>query len=348
MYREKIKKIAIVDFDVHHGNGTEEIVKFLQKSKISIKNENKICSMTIEKSVCNPWLDYDDSNDVLFVSLHGFDEEYPSMFYPSSGSLQDNTSKDSDIYPGGILNVPINKLTKFSHMYRNLFRARVIPRLIKFKPDLILISAGFDGHEHEEINNSYMSLTEFDYRWMTEELMKIAKKYSEGRLISVLEGGYNINSGVVSSFAQSVMTHTKFINICANKNSEECRIFTKIKRKREFERDSENYKNLKKFRKGSEEDVVLDPFYEEPKFDKNRLRSTRSRPFDQKTSGTEIIVEGSPKLSIEVTPSIIPPINYSKSMTELSFNEIKGMNMDNPYTDLQFEEKENNGNYILF
>lgn len=255
MYREKVKKIAIVDFDVHHGNGTEEIVKFLKKTKVSLKNENKICSFTMEKSVCNPWLDYDDSSDVLFVSIHGYDEDKPSLFYPSSGSVQDNTSKESEIYPGGILNVPINKLTKFSHMYRNLFRARVMPRLIKFKPDLIFVSAGFDGHDHEEINNSYMSLTEFDYRWMTEELMKIAKKYSEGRLISVLEGGYNINSGVVSSFAQSVMTHSKFINICANKNSEECRIFTKIKRKREFERDFENYKNFKKFKQSSSEEV---------------------------------------------------------------------------------------------
>lgn len=108
------------------------------------------------------------------------------------------------------MNVPISDdETKYSPGYRNLFRRRVLTRLHKFKPDFIFISAGFDSHENEEINGGYVKLTEFDYDWMTRELVKIAKKYSKGRMVSVLEGGYNIKTGVISSFAQSVMYHVK-------------------------------------------------------------------------------------------------------------------------------------------
>jgi hypothetical protein len=183
---------------------------------------------------------------VLFISTHAYDEEAPGKFYPSSGTLEENNDKDSVIYPGGILNVPIHGDKKLSYGYRNLFRSKIIPRLIKFKPDLIFVSAGFDGHANEHINSSYMKLTEYDYRWITEELMKIANRFSKGRLISVLEGGYNINNGVVSSFAQSVLYHAKFLNICANKNKEKCLILSKVRRKREYLRDLDNYKTFKK------------------------------------------------------------------------------------------------------
>jgi hypothetical protein len=150
------------------------------------------------------------------------------------------------------LNIPINGPMKYSHGYRSIFRGRITPRLMKFQPDIIFISAGFDGHENEFINASYMKLNEHDYRWMTEEIMRIANKCCKSRVISVLEGGYNINSGVVSSFSQSVMTHVKFLNICSNKNKEE---FTtcKIKRKKEFLLDYENFKRAKKFKSNAEE-----------------------------------------------------------------------------------------------
>jgi hypothetical protein len=80
---------------------------------------------------------------------------------------------------------------------------------------------------------------------MTEEIMKISMKYSQGRVISVLEGGYNINSGVVSSFAQSVYTHVKFLNIGSQKN-EEVEKKSKMKRKRDYLSDLENYRRSKK------------------------------------------------------------------------------------------------------
>jgi acetoin utilization deacetylase AcuC-like enzyme len=250
-YRSKIKKIAIVDFDVHHGNGTEEIIRNLSKHTYKVTSTNKICETTFQTTLCKPWLDEEDPQNVLFVSIHGFDEEQPGNFYPSSGKYSDNTSKESPIYPGGILNIPINGPMKLSHGYRNIFRMKVTPRLMKFQPDIIFISAGFDGHENEEINASYMKLTEHDYRWMTEEICRVANIYSEGRVISVLEGGYNINTGVVSSFAQSVMTHTKFLNICANKNIEQVTT-CKVKRKKEFLTDFENYKRAKKHKTGVE------------------------------------------------------------------------------------------------
>jgi acetoin utilization deacetylase AcuC-like enzyme len=103
-------------------------------------------------------LDYDDPHNSLFISLHGYDENQPRNFYPSSGSLNSNTYKDDAIYPGGVLNVPISENSKCSYAYRNLFRLKVVPRLNKFKPDLIFISAGFDGHENEEMNIGYMKL----------------------------------------------------------------------------------------------------------------------------------------------------------------------------------------------
>ncbi len=155
-YRDVIKKIAIVDFDVHHGNGTEDIVKNLQKNiyDLTFGNENLEGGLTLslKKIICKPWLDFDDSDNVLFVSLHAYDVDNPEYFYPSSGSGQTNTIRGSKPYPAGILNIPILGENKYSPEYKQIFLNRVIPRLHKFKPDLILISAGFDGHELEEMN----------------------------------------------------------------------------------------------------------------------------------------------------------------------------------------------------
>jgi len=267
-YRDVIKKIAIVDFDVHHGNGTEDIVKNLQKNiyDLTFGNENLEGGLTLslKKIICKPWLDFDDSDNVLFVSLHAYDVDNPEYFYPSSGSGQTNTIRGSKPYPAGILNIPILGENKYSPEYKQIFLNRVIPRLHKFKPDLILISAGFDGHELEEMNMNYMKLNENDYRLITEELTKIANKYSEGRIVSVLEGGYNIDSGIVSSFAQSVMTHTKFLNIGLNKfyydinNNDELNENSnlnsmniaryKAKRKKEYFQDQANYRKIKKMK----------------------------------------------------------------------------------------------------
>lgn len=211
-------RIAIVDFDVHHGNGTEELVRNLnEKNKITFRKESLFGAYQTELNICTPWLNYDDKKEILFISLHGFDEDQPDNFYPCCGSDKENTrSSEDSIFPGGVLNIPLSSETKYSHNYRNLFTSKVVSRLHLFKPDIILISAGFDGHENELINHDYSRLTEFDYRWITKELCNVADKYCNGRVVSLLEGGYNIHSGVVSSFVQSVSYH---VNELLNYNS---------------------------------------------------------------------------------------------------------------------------------
>lgn len=327
-YKDQIKKIAIVDFDVHHGNGTQEIVKFLSKTLLSIKSENKFGDVTINQQIFKPWRDFDDAKNVLFVSTHVYDEEEPGRFYPSSGVDEENTEKDSDIYPGGIMNIPIFGEKKMSHGYRNSFRMKVIPRLIKFKPDMIFVSAGFDGHNNEHINNSYMKLTEFDYRWLTEELMKIANRFSEGRLISVLEGGYNINSGVISSYAQSVLYHTKFLNICANKNKEKCVLMSKIKRKREYLKDLENFRSFKKRREELYSDTI--------NIRENILDSRYSLREKMKISDSKLENEGYDDLKTKHDESEIEnplkfsnlEMNYNLNYNNNEFIEMNKLNAD--------------------
>ena len=86
---------------------------------------------------------------------------------------------------------------------------KVFPRLLQFNPDLIFISAGFDAHKFDFINGHMVGLDEFDYQWMAHNIVAIANRCCEGRVISVMEGGYNTDHGVISPFAQSVAHHVK-------------------------------------------------------------------------------------------------------------------------------------------
>lgn len=85
-------------------------------------------------------------------------------------------------------------------------------RLREFDPDLIFISAGFDAHRKDDINCGYISLIEEDYEWITLQLARLANTCCEGRLVSVLEGGYNLTGGIVSPFARSVKAHVSMLN----------------------------------------------------------------------------------------------------------------------------------------
>ena len=247
-YKDSIKKIAIVDFDVHHGNGTEEIIQLLNNKTYTHEiSDNNICKINLTKTLTHPWVDFKDAENVLFISLHYYNETNPKSFYPYTGSADTNTKKSSEIYPGGILNIPFNANMKYSHDYRNAFRAKVVPRLFKFEPDIIFVSAGFDGHENENINGGNMLLQEYDYAFITEQLQYVANKFCKGRLVSVLEGGYNVKTGIVSSFAQSVMTHARFLNIAINKEDLGDVMLTKIKREREYEKDLECFKRIERF-----------------------------------------------------------------------------------------------------
>ena len=152
--RHGLKRVAIVDFDVHHGNGTEDIVA--------------------------------GDNRILMVSF------FQHPFYPEGGS-QSNAAN--------LVNVPVPAYTKGRDI-REIIEMMWIPRLEAFQPELILISAGFDAHREDDMGQ--LGLVEQDYAWITMRMKDIAKRYAKGRIVSCLEGGYNL-----SSLARSVEAHLR-------------------------------------------------------------------------------------------------------------------------------------------
>ena len=219
-YRDEIKKVAIFDFDAHHGNGTEEIVQLLNSKTFEKKFVyDKLCELKTRNIKQINWADGEDAKNVLYISTHIFvEEKEKNNFYPFSGNIETNTDKKSPLYPGGIYNIPLfpkNKIIKGDE-YRNIIKTKVIPRLYEFRPDIIFLSAGFDCHENEIINQKLIGLNEFDYAFITQQMQFVANKFCKGRLISVLEGGYNISAIIISSFEQSIFTHARFLNLSLN------------------------------------------------------------------------------------------------------------------------------------
>ena len=96
---------------------------------------------------------------------------------------------------------------EYRHQWRNYFRDEIFPRMMTFQPDMIFISAGFDAHKKDTINGGYIALLEEDFEWVTTNLLKIANTCCEGRVVSALEGGYQLGGEYCSSFAKSVKTH---------------------------------------------------------------------------------------------------------------------------------------------
>jgi len=150
------ERVAIVDWDVHHGNGTQDIF----------------------------WGD----KSVLFCSTH----EMP--LYPGTGDLRETGDHNT------IVNAPLRAGDDGS-VFADSFRSVILPRVRAFAPDLILISAGFDAHERDPLAN--LRLVERDFAWATEELMDIAAKRCNGRVVSLLEGGYDLK-GLAFSVAAHV------------------------------------------------------------------------------------------------------------------------------------------------
>ena len=147
-YLKKIKqlnKIAIVDFDVHHGNGTQDVL----------------------------W----NEPDCLFISIH------QDKIFPFTGSKNEIGIKNN------ILNIPVkagSNSTEFQSIVDNI----IIPRLIKFEPEFLLISAGFDGHQDDQISQTQW--TESDFIYITKKLKSVANQFCEDRIVSCLEGGYHL------------------------------------------------------------------------------------------------------------------------------------------------------------
>ena len=152
------ERVAIMDFDVHHGNGTQHIF-------------------------------WDDPN-VMYASTH----EMPH--YPGTGSLGERGEHDQ------IVNAPL-RARDAGDRFREAIEVAILPRLVDFAPDLIIISAGFDAHRRDPLGN--INLVEADFAWITRKLMEIAQKRCGGRIVSVLEGGYDLE-GLARSVAAHVTT----------------------------------------------------------------------------------------------------------------------------------------------
>jgi acetoin utilization deacetylase AcuC-like enzyme len=147
-----LSRVAIVDIDVHHGNGTQHI--------------------------------FESRNDVFYASLH---ERPGSLEFPGTGH-----ATECGIGPGTgfTLNVPLNRGSNESH-YLQALRQQVIPALDRFRPQFLLVSAGFDALMWDRVSN--VSLEPPAFRSITRELIGVADDSAEGKVVSVLEGGYDMN-----------------------------------------------------------------------------------------------------------------------------------------------------------
>jgi acetoin utilization deacetylase AcuC-like enzyme len=155
---EGLKRVAIIDWDVHHGNGTERA--FIEDDR------------------------------VLYISLH----QYPH--YPGTGSSSTTGTGKGEGYT---INLPMAAGAGDGE-YLGAFRDRIIPALDDFRPEFILVSAGFDGHENDPLSSTV--LTTSVYRTMTALIRASADKHCKGRIVSFLEGGYDIQA-----LAESVEEH---------------------------------------------------------------------------------------------------------------------------------------------
>ncbi len=151
------ERVAVVDFDVHHGNGTQAAF----------------------------W----DDGGLFFASTH----QYP--FYPGTGSSSETGRA------GNIFNAPLPSGAG-SEDFRSVFGKQVIPALSDYAPDFVLISAGFDAHRDDPLAG--LNLETEDYRWATREICAVAERCAEGRVVSTLEGGYDLQA-LAESATQHVM-----------------------------------------------------------------------------------------------------------------------------------------------
>jgi acetoin utilization deacetylase AcuC-like enzyme len=155
-----LERVAIVDFDVHHGNGSQEIF----------------------------WSD----PTVMYCSTH----EMP--LYPGTGAKSERGAHNT------IVNAPL-RAGDGGDQFREAFETVILPRLTGFAPDLIIISAGFDAHMRDPLAN--LNLVEQDFAWVTRKLMDVADARSSGRVVSLLEGGYDLQglAGSVSAHVTALM-----------------------------------------------------------------------------------------------------------------------------------------------
>jgi acetoin utilization deacetylase AcuC-like enzyme len=150
-----LHRVAVVDFDVHHGNGTQEIF----------------------------WSD----PTLMYASTH----QMP--LYPGTGALSERGEHDN------IVNAPL-RAGDGGEQFREAMETRILPRLAAFGPELVIVSAGFDAHERDPLAN--LRFVEEDFGWATRKIMDVAGKTARGRMVSILEGGYDLEG-----LSKSVATH---------------------------------------------------------------------------------------------------------------------------------------------
>jgi acetoin utilization deacetylase AcuC-like enzyme len=141
-----IQRVAIVDFDVHHGNGTQAA--------------------------------FEDNPEVLYASTH----QHP--WYPGTGNPRETGV-------GNIFNLGL-PAGSGSKAFREAMTGTILPAVDRFKPELLLVSAGFDAHRDDPLAS--LELDEEDFGWITAELVKLADRHAQGRLVSTLEGGYSLQA----------------------------------------------------------------------------------------------------------------------------------------------------------
>jgi acetoin utilization deacetylase AcuC-like enzyme len=151
-----LERVAIIDFDVHHGNGTEDIVAGDER--------------------------------ILMASI------FQHPLYPYSGAVPKGTN---------MVNVPVPPYARGPQV-RALIEENWMERLDAFRPQMIFISAGFDAHRDDELGQ--LGLVEADYTWITQQIRKVADKHAGGRIVSCLEGGYNLGA-----LARSVAAHVRVL-----------------------------------------------------------------------------------------------------------------------------------------
>ena len=151
-----LQRVAVVDFDVHHGNGTQN--------------------------------SFYEHPDLFYGSSH------QAPFYPGTGARQERG------VAGNIVNVPLQRGCD-SATFRSRMQLELLPALRRFAPELLIISAGFDAHQHDPLGG--LSFTDDDFHWITRELLHVADASAGGRVVSILEGGYSLQ-GLASGSAAHV------------------------------------------------------------------------------------------------------------------------------------------------
>jgi len=153
-----VQRAFVLDWDVHHGNGTNDI--------------------------------FYGTDEVLYASIH------ESPLYPGTGAL-------SEAGVGNIFNAPLRP-GDGGDQFREAFESRILPALRNFAPDVVLISAGFDAHKDDPLAN--LQLAEADFAWVSAKIAEMADRFAQGRLVSMLEGGYNL-----AALAKSAAVHVNVL-----------------------------------------------------------------------------------------------------------------------------------------